>query len=198
MCSSDLEDRGRVIGGGEPRVRVAVVEDAAVEFTTVLGESEVAAEERLRGGRAQANDYFRFYDEDLGLQPGTTGLDLAGGWFFVETPFAARLPAEMFHGVGDVDFAARDAGGVERFIEQATGGADEGVALPIFRVAGHFADEHQTGAPRAFAEDGLRGVFVELAPLAMGGGFAERFEVEPRGEEFGGGDGGWRRALLGC
>jgi hypothetical protein len=53
--------------------------------------------------------------------------------------------------------------GVEKF----SGRADEWLALLIFLVAGLFTDKQDSRFAGAFAEDGLRGVFVEAAGFAV-------------------------------
>jgi hypothetical protein len=87
----------------------------------------------------------------------------------VDAAFTARLPFEMFDGVGDVSFAAIDAGLLERGVEKFSCGADKWAALLIFLIAGLLADEEDSRFARAVAEDGLRGVFVEVAGFAIFG-----------------------------
>src|SRR5438045_1079853 len=105
----------------------------------------------------------------------------------MEAAFAARFPLEVFDGVGDVDGRAIDVGGGEGFVEQAAGGADEGLAGEVFLVAGLFADEDEAGGGGAFAEDDVGGAAVEGAALAFGGGAGEGGEGDFAGEEIGGG-----------
>ena len=114
--------------------------------------SEFAAEHRLSGGGAQADDHLGLDDENLGMEPRPAGFDLSRRRFLVQAAFAARLPAEVFYGVCDVDFVARNAGFFQCFVEQPAGGADERLALVIFFVARNFAEQYQRAAARAFAK----------------------------------------------
>src|SRR3954468_16748650 len=84
------ENGGWVISGGQPAGIIA-----GKELAAVLGDTKIAAEPRLGGGGAHADDHIWFDDEDFGLQPWPAGFDLAGGWFFVKPAFAAWLPAEV-------------------------------------------------------------------------------------------------------
>ena len=70
--------------------------------------------------------------------------------------------------------------GVEKF----SGRADEWLALLIFLVAGLFTDKQDSRFAGAFAEDGLRGVFVEVAGFAVfgaGPGVVDGLGEEERG-----------------
>jgi hypothetical protein len=61
----------------------------------------------------------------------------------------------MFDRVGDVDLVSRDAGRLQRAVEESAGGADERVTFDVLTVAGLFADDEQRRVSAAFAEDGL-------------------------------------------
>jgi len=123
-----------VIRGCDPGGPVAVK-----EFAAMFGKSEIAAKHGLGGRGTHADDDFGFDDENFGVKPGLAGFDLAPGRLFVKAPLAARLPTEVFYGIGDVDIVSRNTGLFQRIIEQPASGADEGFALLIFFVAGHFA-----------------------------------------------------------
>ena len=86
------------------------------------------AEQRLRRGRAEADDHARLDQRDLGVEPRPAGGDLAGVRLLVDAPLAARLPLEVLDDVGDVDRCAVDAGVLERAVEQLAGRADERMA----------------------------------------------------------------------
>jgi hypothetical protein len=81
-----------------------------------------------------------------------------------------RLPRsskfEVFDSVGNVDGGTVDFGFLESAVEHPPGGADEGMAAPIFLVSGLLPDHHDGGVRRAFAEDGLGGVEIKIAALA--------------------------------
>jgi hypothetical protein len=144
----------------------------------MLRDAEIASEQSLRSGGAEANDCFGFDGGDLSVKPGAACGNLGRTWFFVDTTLAARLPLEMFYGVGDVDLRAVDAGFDEGRIEQFACGANEWLAFEVFLIAGLLADQQDFGIGRAFAEDGLRAAFPEVAGFARFGGLAEVVEVE--------------------
>jgi hypothetical protein len=73
----------------------------------------------------------------------------------------------MLHRIGDVGITAIDAGFHQRFVEQGACRPDEWPALQVFFVARLFTHEHHASAPRAFAENGLRTAFPEIAGAAV-------------------------------
>jgi hypothetical protein len=166
------ENSRRVIRRGQPDLLVTLE-----EFTSMLRQPEIAAEHGLSGRGAHADDDLGFDDEDFGLQPGPARLDLPPGGFFVQAAFAARLPTKVFYRVCNVNVVARNTRLVERFIKQPACRTDERLALFVFLVAGHFAKQNDVGSPRTFAEDRLRGVFVEIAAAAMLGRLAKGFQI---------------------
>ncbi len=74
-------------------------ERRGADLAAVLRHLEVLAEERLRGGGAQAHDGARADDRELGVEPGAAGADLAGVRLLVDALLAPRLPLEVLHGV---------------------------------------------------------------------------------------------------
>jgi hypothetical protein len=52
-------------------------------------------------------------------------------------------------------------------IENSTRRAHERLTLKILLIPGLFAHQHQPGMGRAFADDGLRGAFPEIAGAAF-------------------------------
>src|SRR6185369_777421 len=95
---------------------------------------------------------------ELALQPRAAGADLAGAGLLVQPQLAALQEFEVLHRVGDVVAHPRDAGVLERAVEELARGADEGLAGEILAVAGLLADEHDPRLRRALAEHGLRRV----------------------------------------
>src|SRR5919109_70307 len=160
----------------------------------VLRDAKVAAEQRLRGGRAEGDENARLHDRELGVQPRATRGDLGPVRLLVDAPLPARLPLEVLDDVRDVRERAVDAGLLERPVEQLPGRADERFAGLVLLIAGLLADEHRLRFRQSFAEDGLRPGLPEVARLASGGSVAERLEREPVGDERRGG--GVEQALL--
>lgn len=85
------------------------------EFAAMLRDAEVPAEERLGRGGAEANDDFRPERGDFGIEPRPARGGLGAVWLFVNAPLAARLPFEVFDGIGDVGFFTIDP----RFLQSA-------------------------------------------------------------------------------
>jgi hypothetical protein len=73
----------------------------------------------------------------------------------------------MLDRIGDVHVVARDPGLFEALIEDAAGRTDERMPFYVLAVARLLADEHEVGVARAFAHDGLRGAFPQVAGPAV-------------------------------
>src|SRR5437667_2650862 len=101
------------------------------ELAAPLRDAKGSPEQRLRRGRAEADDDLGLDRRDLRLEPGVAGLDLPRPRLAVQPPLAALHPFEMLDGVGDVDAPAIDPGLGERAVEQAAGGTDERLTLEI-------------------------------------------------------------------
>jgi hypothetical protein len=139
----------------------------------MLRDAKIAAEQRLGRGSAETHDHLGLERGDFGVEPGAASGDFRGVGLFVDAAFAARLPFEMFYGVGDVDFFAVDAGFDESGVEQLASRAYEWTALEIFLISRLFADEHDLCVGPAFAEDGLGATLPEIAILAILGSFGQ-------------------------
>ena len=118
---------------------------------------------RLSGGRAQEDHDPRLDHRDLRLEPRPASPNLARVGLFVQAALATAGPPEVLDGVGDVDAPAVDPSLVQRPLQKASGGPDEGLALKILLVARLLAHKHHPGVLPAFAEYGLRGVFPKVA-----------------------------------
>src|SRR5579863_4259483 len=74
----------------------------------------------------------------------------------MQTPLSARLPLEMLDCIGDIDTGAVHSGLRKQFIEQGSGGPDEGPAGPVFSVAGLLPHQHECPLPGAFTAYAMR------------------------------------------
>ena len=72
----------------------------------------------------------------------------------------------MLHGVGHIDELAIDARLFERAIEQPAGGTHERPPGSVLLIARLLAEEDGARGVQAFAEDGLRSAFVQIAGRA--------------------------------
>jgi len=149
-------------------------EVALHRLAALLRHAELAAEQRLRGCRAEADQHRRPHDGELRVEPRAAGRDLAPARLLVDAPLPPRRPLEVLDHVRHVGERAVDPGLLERLVEEASGRADERASLAVLAVAGLLADEHGAGAGAALAEDGLGGRAPERARLAAGRGLAER------------------------
>ena len=73
----------------------------------------------------------------------------------------------MFDRIGHINLVTLDPGVFKRPVEQTSGRADERMALTIFLISRLLTDKYHARACRAFAKNGLSGVFVEIAALAI-------------------------------
>src|SRR3954470_16078540 len=144
------QDRGRV-NGGHYKWR----ERRLDQFATTLAHPKTFAEQRLRGGGAEANEDGRLYHVQLRLKPRMARCDFAAVWLLVNAPLANGLPLEMLHDVCDVNLVAVDSHFLQNLVEEFSGRTHEWAASKVFIVARLFADEHHLRIGRAFAEDCL-------------------------------------------
>ena len=118
-------------------------------------DAERLAEQPVHRRRAERHDGLGLDEINLLLQIRNArcalfrrGRTIAGG-------LAGRVrPA--FQNVGDVDVAARKAGGQKNFREQLPGATDERLALFVFIRTRRFADEHQLRVNVADAKNNRR------------------------------------------
>jgi hypothetical protein len=75
----------------------------------------------------------------------------------------------VLDGIGDIAAPAVEASLFEAAIEQPAGGTDKGPAGQILLIARLLADKDDLGFQRAFAEDDLRGIPVEITTGAAFG-----------------------------
>src|SRR5688572_13314887 len=129
----------------------------STHWPVLPGHLERAAEQRLRRGRAEADDDLRLHDLELGLEPRPARLDLGGVRLGVNADLAApapptpaaqtgrRLPLEVLDRVGHVRRPAVDAGFGQPLVEHPPRRSDEGPPGQVLLVARLLADEHQLG-----------------------------------------------------
>src|SRR3954468_2874770 len=72
-------------------------------FSSIPGDAEGRTKNGLGGGCAKAHQQSRLNEPKLRLEPRTARSDLARVRLFVQPPFPARLPFEVFYGVRYVD-----------------------------------------------------------------------------------------------
>ena len=155
-------------------------------LSTLFGDTEGAPQQRTRRGRAQADHDLWSDGFHLRQQPGTTGADLVGVWFFVEAPLApslGRLPLEVLDRVGDVRSSALDLRRLERLVQQPSRRAHEGQSSPILLVARLLTDQHERRVRVPRAEHGLGRTLPEGAGPTVGGSHPQSRDRR-RGPEF--------------
>src|SRR3954451_21058811 len=144
------DDGGEVVGRR--------LDEAAVPH-----DAEAGAQQRLRRHRTHQHEHAWRDLLDLGAEPRPARDHVRARRAVVEAPLAARLPAEVLDGVGEVDGIALDAGQLERRVEHVTRWSDEGMARHVLAIAGLLTDEHERRAGRTLTEDRLRRRRPELA-----------------------------------
>lgn len=89
------------------------------QLSALPSHAECLAEERLRGGRTQADDNFRLHQPYLAIQPRTARLNLGRSGLLVNPSLATfgGRPLEVFHHVGDIYLIALDARFLQAFVE---------------------------------------------------------------------------------
>ncbi len=138
---------------------------------------EVLADHGARGGRPHGDDDLRLDGLDLALEPLVAGVDLALRRGLVQAALSTQLPLEVLHRVGDIELLPVDPGRLERPVEEAAGGPDEGQALLVLLVARLLADQHDSCVGVAGAEHRLGGIGPERAVLAPPRILADRFKA---------------------
>src|SRR5580765_1049690 len=147
-----------------------------LEAAPVLRDPELVAEDRASRRRTEADEHVRLDRGELGFEPRPARVELRCARRLVDPALAALLELEVLDRVGDVDLFALQPGFGQRPVEHLARRPDERRSLKIFLIAGLLADEHDPRAGRPKAEDGLRGVAVELAALASRRGRLELVE----------------------
>src|ERR1051326_3535302 len=111
-------------------------------FAALARDAKRRAENRLGRRRAHRDYEVGLNGPKLCLQPRAAGSDLARIWFLMDPPFAARLPLEMFHRVGDVNFFPINSSFFQRLIHDFARRPNERFTGNIFVVSRLFADQH--------------------------------------------------------
>src|SRR4051812_32985784 len=144
------------------------------ELAAMLRHTELAADDGLRGGRAETREHLWLHHFEFRLEPRVARGDLLGARAFVDAAFPAWRPLEVLDRVRDVHGVAVDAGLLQGLVEQTTGGTDERAALEVLPVARLLADHHDLRARTPLAEHGLGRVAEQIASLAACSGLRER------------------------
>ena len=126
------------------------------ELAAMRGDLETRPSSACAAVAPRQHDGARLDERDLGRRATGGRPDLAGARLLVDAPLAARLPVEMLHDVRDVDIArGRCPPAASARSSSLPAGPTNGWPLEIFLIAGLFADEHQLGTARPFAEHRL-------------------------------------------
>jgi hypothetical protein len=139
------------------------------------------ARDCARGGYAEAYDQLWAQRREFGIQPAAAGFDFLLRRCFVEAALPAQFPRKMFYRIGDVEFLAIEACRGERSIEEGARRSDERSSGEVLRVAGLFADQHDSCMGTTFTEHRLRGSTPQVAGLAVLCLLSERIDIRCRG-----------------
>ena len=94
--------------------------------TAVPRHPDAAAEQRLGGDRAEADEDVRPHDRELGLEPRLAGGDLGRVRPLVDPSLPTRLPLEVLDRVRQVGIRPLDPGFLERLVEEPSAGPTNG------------------------------------------------------------------------
>ena len=117
-------------------------EFALQDLSTVAQHTDAGPDQGLCGGIAESYENARLERDKLGFQPRFACCDVARAGLLVNAAFSARLPFEMFDGVGDVQLFAVDTGGDEGFAKELPGRANKRFAFEVLLIPRLFADHH--------------------------------------------------------
>src|SRR5262249_16322003 len=134
---------------------------------------ERGGEEAGGRGGGEGADCDRLGDGGAGMVQNPAAFDLVSIGPLVQPPLAAHFVLEVLHRVGDENLGPRNPRIRQRPVENAPGGADEGLAGEVFLVAGLLADQHDVGGFAPLARYCLRRILVERAAPAFVLGFGK-------------------------
>ncbi|HSI71589.1 MAG TPA: hypothetical protein VK934_00310 [Fimbriimonas sp.] len=95
-------------------------------------------------------------------------VDLAGARPFVQSTLPTWLIFEVLDGISDVDSFPIYLSHLKRFVEHASGWADERMARKVFLVSRLLTDQHDACVERPLSEHRLGCVPVKRAARACG------------------------------
>src|ERR1700722_8666688 len=133
------DHRGGMHGGYHGEFVAVWCPAPADQFAPGAADPERRPEQRLARRRPEGDHHAGTEPGKFGVEPGAARRDVPHVRLDVNAPLAAvrrGLPAEVLHRVGDVRGVAGDAGVAERPVEEPAGRSHEGLALPVFHVAG--------------------------------------------------------------
>lgn len=133
------------------------------EPASLPADAELLAEEGLRGGCPQADDYTWAQQLDLGVEPRPARGDLRPARFRVDPAFSPRLPFEVLDSVREVRLAPVDPGVDERLVEQAAPRPDERpktVCVPVFHRSQTWQPAAASLSVRRVGRSGMRSAVV--------------------------------------
>src|SRR5262249_16603814 len=99
-----------------------------------------APEQAACRSRTECHDRLGLHDGALVIEPPFAAINFVGIRALVQAALAAHLMLEVFDRIGDEYILARDAGVLQRLIQEAAGGTDKWVASQVFLVARLLAD----------------------------------------------------------
>jgi hypothetical protein len=154
FCAGIAQQVGGVVRGHQ--FSAAKFEPLSAE----LGNAAVCFENGLRGGAAQADDYFGGDGVNLAQQEWRALADFIFFW-------SAIFRRAAFHDVADVDIISLQAHGFDHLRQKFSGTANERESLHVFVVTRTFAYEHKFGFGIAIAENYFVARLMKLAARAF-------------------------------
>src|SRR5215467_6002712 len=127
-------------------------------LATLLSHEELAPQQALRGGGAHQYHDLGLNRGKFGVQPRTARADFHGIWFFMNAPFAARLPLEVLDDIRDVDFLPVHPGCRKGLIQQSARRPYKRPAFAVLAVARLLADHDHPRMLWPFTKHRLRSI----------------------------------------
>ena len=124
------------------------------------------AGEAAGSGDAERHDRVRLNQGALEFEPDFAALDFVIVGTFMQTLLAKHLMLEVLHGVGDEGLRPRDAGVLQRLIEEPAGRPDKWPTGEVFLVARLFTDQHERSVARPLAGHRLSGIAIKRTARA--------------------------------
>ena len=139
------------------------------DTTAFLRQTYSSPHQRIESRRSKRDDQIGPQVFDLGAEPPGALLHFAGGGFRMDPPLSTRRKLEVLHRVRDVADCTVDPSFFQAIIKHFASRAYKRLSSHVLSITWLFSHEHDLGLGAAFAEHGLRGVFVKVAPLTPHG-----------------------------
>src|SRR5579862_4272004 len=122
------------------------------QLPALTGHADIPSQQRLCGGRTQADKNLRTHESELGVEPRAASLNFRVSRFLVNAALATlgERPFEMLYDIGDVNLVSVDARFMQSFVKNFPRWTDERMSGSVFLISGLLANEHNRRFLAAF------------------------------------------------